>query len=414
MRRPSAADLPEPWLRVARQIAETLAARGHRAWIVGGCVRDLALSRQPSDVDMACAAPPEEVEAAFARTMPVGKAFGTVVVHLEQDVQVTTFRSESGYSDQRRPDQVAWGATPEEDSERRDFTCNALYLDPLDDTLLDPHGGLADLERGLLRTVGDPAERFREDGLRLVRMARFAAQFGLAVDPATFAAATAERSALSGVSPERVLHELDRILLGPAPGLGLTLLREAQLLGLLLPGSDALWSDGGASHIAALERLGPHVGTELGLAALLAPAAASDAGTAEELLVALRPSRELRRGVTELWRLERAARATPTVTGAARVRLVRAERWPSALRLARARHGDAPALEELEQFAAGLSEAERFPAPLLAAADLEARGVPRSARWGEVLRELEDLQLERTVTTRDQALAWLKALPLES
>ena len=421
MRSPSAKDLPQPWLDVARRIAGRLGERGSRAWIVGGAVRDLALGREPVDVDMACAAPPEEIQALFDRTLAVGRAFGTIVVHFERDVQVTTFRSESGYSDARRPDEVRWGATPEEDSRRRDFTCNALYLDPLDDTLLDPQGGLADLERGVLRTVGDPGERFREDGLRLVRMARFAAQLDLAVEPEVLAAARREAAALAGVSPERCLAELTRILDGRDPARGLGLLREAGLLGRLLPAFDEGWGDGGAAQLAALARLGPGVGCALGLAMLLDPhrAAAPDGeAAAAGILEALRPSRELRRAVGERWRLAAAVRSALVAASggslgrAERVRLVREGAWPDVVRWLRVAGEGGPQLEALESFAAGLPADERFPAPLLGAADLEARGVPRSARWGALLSELETQQLEGRLRTREQALAWLAAQPL--
>lgn len=391
---------------MARRIARALAGTGRRAWIVGGAVRDLALSVQPVDVDMACAATPEEIEALFEHTLPVGKAFGTVVVHMERDVQLTTFRSESGYSDGRHPDEVTWGQTAEEDSERRDFTCNALYLDPLEDTLLDPHEGLADLERGVLRTVGDPVERFREDGLRLVRLARFAAQLDLEVPGDVMAAARATARTLAGVSPERRLSELKRILSGPAPARGVGLLAEAELLEPLLPGFDLAWPDGGAANLVALERLGPEQGALLGLAALLSPATAQDPAAAPRLLEALRPSRDLRRGVLELWRLGSEARTVPT-SRAARIRLVREPAWPTALRLARAVAGPLPAFDDLETFAESLSAEELNPAVLLRPADLEARGVPRSARWGELLRAAEDLQLERVLMTREQAQAWL-------
>ena len=410
--------MPEPWLRVARRIARTLADHGQRAWIVGGAVRDLALSIEPVDMDMACAATPEQIEALFERTLPVGKAFGTVVVHMEVDVQVTTFRSESGHSDSRHPDHVEWGKTPEEDSERRDFTCNALYLDPLDDTLLDPHEGLADLERGVLRTVGEPGERFEEDGLRLVRMARFAAQLGLEVEPRVLEAARERGAALVGVSPERCLGELKRILGGPAPARGLQLLASAELLDRILPGFGRIWPDRGRANLDALERLGPAPGAELGLAALLGVPTDSGEDTrtaAAEILAALRPSRDLRRAVTELWRIETRTHelaADAEASLAARLRLVRADAWPTALRLARARSEQAPGLDELERFAAGRGHDECYPAPLLTAADLEAHGVPRSPRFGALLREVEDQQLEGLVTTREQALAWLAAQPL--
>src|SRR5262249_31126723 len=154
-------------------------------------------------------------ERLFATTHAVGRAFGTVVVRSgELDLQVTTFRSETGYDDARRPSEVRFGTSLEEDAARRDFTCNALYLDPLTDELRDPTGGLADLAAGRLRCVGEPAARFAEDGLRLLRLARFAAQLGLTVEVGTAAGAAASLEALRGVSPERELNELTRMAEG--------------------------------------------------------------------------------------------------------------------------------------------------------------------------------------------------------
>src|SRR5262245_13356451 len=172
MQRPTVAHLPGELARAARAIAVVLARAGRRGWLVGGAVRGLALGVEPRDADLATAATPDEIERLFPRTYAVGKAFGTVVVHSgAADVQVTTFRTESAYKDARRPDEVRFGTSLEEDAARRDFTCNALYLDPLSDEFRDPTGGLDDLELRRLRCVGDPARRFAEDGLRLLRLA---------------------------------------------------------------------------------------------------------------------------------------------------------------------------------------------------------------------------------------------------
>ena len=163
--RPALERLPVELAGAARACAETLTAAGQRAWIVGGAVRDLALGRTPKDVDLATAAVPEELERLFPRSHAVGRAFGTVVVHTvgEIDVEITTFRREADYADGRRPNTVSFGTSLEEDAQRRDFTCNALYLCALDGEFRDPTGGLDDLRAGVLRCVGDPARRFAED-----------------------------------------------------------------------------------------------------------------------------------------------------------------------------------------------------------------------------------------------------------
>jgi len=414
--------LPREWAAIARAIAERLAAAGHRSWIVGGAVRDLALGAVPEDVDMATSAPPDDIERLFERTFAVGKAFGTVVVQLSgHDVQVTTLRTEESYSDRRRPDRVAWGTNVEQDAARRDFTCNALYLDPLRDELADPTGGLADLERGILRCVGDPAERFREDGLRLVRLARFAAALDFEVDPAALAAARGRLDALAGVSPERVAEELRCILGRPRAARALRLLEELGVLGRLFPAFAGLPGQP-EDRWRALDALEPVAGFEEGLALLFEPAPSGsvrggpDLERAEGLLDSLRLSREERRTVGELWRLQGDARLTLAEdhpSRARRIRLARDPLWPRAERLLRAWQSamgeSTSSLDELCTFAASLSASELHPQPLVRSSDLADAGVPRGPRWGELLTQAEELQLEGLHTSREQALAWLHA-----
>lgn len=427
MRRPSIERYPRELAAAAREVATRLARAGHRGWIVGGSVRDLAVGRVPEDVDMTSTATPDEVEPLFEHVVPLGRAFGTLQLLLGGvAVEHTTFRSETGYSDSRRPNSVSFGTTLEQDSARRDFTCNALYLDPLTDELADPTGGLADLERGILRTVGEPAARFTEDGLRLVRLARFAAALGLEIEPATWAAARATRSALVGVSVERALVEFERLFTAPGGHRAVSLLVELELLELLLPG----WSElHGASadpvssravRLAALATLTAHdptPGLALGLAVLLDPDPHGHAGPerlARTALERLRPSRELRRDVETLWRLrrelERVTRSSSS-SRAERVRLAREPRCGDAGRVARAfavaLGRDSTALEAFDAWRRARSRDELRPAPLLAADDLTRAGVPRDARFGALLTALETEQLDGRVTTRDQALAWL-------
>lgn len=413
MPRPSISALPPALAGAARAAAQTVRAAGARAWIVGGAVRDLALGRAPHDLDLASRLPPEALEGRFATTAAVGRAFGTLVVVVEGvAMQHTTFRSEEGYSDARRPDRVRYGATLQEDASRRDFTCNALYLDPLTDELADPVGGLADLEAGLLRCVGEPLERLREDGLRILRLARFAAGYGLAVDGASARAVPGALDALRGVSAERVAGELARLTERPGSARAAALLEDlGALAGLLERFGAPTDAVGRARRVAVLARLEEPVAQEELLAVLL-----GGAGSAlESALDALRPSRALRAGVLALARDADAAlalaRAPGDATRAGRIRLVRAPSWTGALRVARAvAHGDlatAAGLERLASFAAALGPDERHPAPLLSSADLAARGLAPGPRWGELLREAEERQLEGELATREQALAWL-------
>ena len=207
--------VPEP----VRTCCGTLWRAGAEALPVGGCVRDTLLGRTPGDWDVATSALPEEVLALFPRTFPTGLRHGTVTVLLgDMPLEVTTFRREEGYRDGRRPDAVTFGVGLREDLSRRDFTINAMAL-ARDGTIADPFGGQADLAAGLVRCVGDPDRRFREDGLRLLRAVRFAAQLGFALEPETAAALARNAGMLDKVSGERIKAELEKVLLSPRPEL---------------------------------------------------------------------------------------------------------------------------------------------------------------------------------------------------
>ena len=204
-------DIPAP----VRDILETLEATGHRAWCVGGCVRDALLGRAPEDWDVTTAARPEETMALFGdRAVPTGLRHGTVTVRTAAGgVEVTTLRRDGAYRDHRRPESVTFTDSLEEDLRRRDFTVNALAVD-LRGTLQDPLGGRADLAAGILRCVGDPDRRFDEDALRILRGARFAAQLGFAIHPDTAAAIHRNRALLGDIAPERIWTELKKLAAG--------------------------------------------------------------------------------------------------------------------------------------------------------------------------------------------------------
>jgi tRNA nucleotidyltransferase (CCA-adding enzyme) len=219
-----------------------LARDGHQAYLVGGTVRDPLLAR-PGGVrfDVATDLRPDAVSSRFARVEPIGIRHGTVLVlQAGIEVECTTFRREGAYSDARRPDQVDFTSDPLEDLDRRDLTANAMAYDPMSRTLLDPHGGALDLERRLLRAVGDPLERFREDALRPLRVARLAATLEMEPDPELERALRAVPNPESGVrisaiSAERVREEIERLLEAHRPSVGLELLREAGVLEAWLP-----------------------------------------------------------------------------------------------------------------------------------------------------------------------------------
>jgi poly(A) polymerase len=227
---------PESLRAEAREVVRALREAGHTAYWAGGCVRDLVLGRTPKDYDIATDAAPEQVEALFPRTHALGKSFGVImVVQAGHPFEVATFRHDLGYVGGRRPVGVRPG-TPEEDAQRRDFTINGMFYDPLEDRLLDFVGGRADLERRLVRAIGEPDRRFQEDHLRLLRAVRFAATLQFALDPATRASVRAHADWITRISVERVQVELTRMLVeSPRPGDAFALLHDCGLLEPLLP-----------------------------------------------------------------------------------------------------------------------------------------------------------------------------------
>lgn len=243
----------------ATEIVRTLRQKGYQAYLVGGCVRDLLLKREPADYDVATDATPEQVMRIFPHTWAVGAQFGVVLVPAEEEkqvlrapntrtqddkkvgvVEVATFRSDGLYTDGRHPDQVTYTRDPREDVQRRDFTINGLLLDPLSDEVLDYVGGRADLSAGIIRTIGPPERRFAEDKLRMLRAARFAGRFGYQIDPATFEAIRNLRFEIHQVSRERVRDELVKMLTEGHARRAFELLDQTGLLQEVLPEVDRM------------------------------------------------------------------------------------------------------------------------------------------------------------------------------
>jgi poly(A) polymerase len=267
----------------ASDVVRTLRDQGHQAYLVGGCVRDLLLGREPADYDIATDAPPDRVMQIFPQTFAVGAQFGVVLIPLPKEaeqqlqnaedagdaeniknqeseiknslrplrfevaeehpivfghhhaVEVATFRCDVGYTDGRHPDAVRYSSSAQEDVQRRDFTINGLLLDPVTNEVLDYVGGRADLAAGIIRAIGDPERRFAEDKLRMLRAVRFAARFGYSIDPQTFAAIQRLAAEIHQVSHERVRDELIKMLTEGRARRAFELLAESRLLEEVLP-----------------------------------------------------------------------------------------------------------------------------------------------------------------------------------
>jgi tRNA nucleotidyltransferase (CCA-adding enzyme) len=224
-----------PQWPLAIKIYQKLRDEGHETYLAGGCVRDLLLNTKPKDIDIATAAHPEEVLSFFPQTVEVGKAFGVVrVVEDGQVVEVATFREDGEYKDGRRPENVTY-SDPESDAERRDFTINALFLDLEKKEIIDFVGGIADLHKQLIKTVGAPEKRFEEDHLRILRAVRFSAQLGFDIDQKTWKSVRDQSELLKTVSEERIRDEILKLLSSKQVLKGLVQLHQGNLLKVLSP-----------------------------------------------------------------------------------------------------------------------------------------------------------------------------------
>jgi poly(A) polymerase len=217
---------------------------GHVALFAGGCVRDMLMGKRPHDYDVATSAKPKEVIGLFRRTQKVGAKFGVVLVRIGPfSIEVATFRSDSDYEDGRHPNRVQF-TNAREDSQRRDFTINGMFYDPIKRETVDYAGGRADLQARLIRAIGDPERRFAEDHLRILRAVRFAARLGFAIEPATWSAMTEQAAMISRISPERIREELDQMLSHPNRARAFSDLCAAGVLRHLWPGAEAIQAIG--------------------------------------------------------------------------------------------------------------------------------------------------------------------------
>ncbi|MBK7074045.1 MAG: tRNA cytidylyltransferase [Myxococcales bacterium] len=329
------------------EVCDTLTAAGFEAVTVGGAVRDVLLGRDGGDWDVATSAHPDEVVARFARTIPTGMAHGTVTVIAGRGahrlpIEVTTYRGDGAYVDGRRPTSVVFGVPLTEDLARRDLVVNAIAYDPVHARLIDPFDGRGDLAARRLRAVGDPAARFAEDGLRIMRAIRFAATLEFALDPETTAAIPGALPSLAKVSRERVKVELDKLLGARAPGAALTIARATGVLAQELPEADV--DDAGwPARVAWLER----APAAARLAVLVAGGGDDDASAAaaERALRRLKAANDERDRAVRLVRLAHHADATPAVVRRALARCGRAHA-ALAVALWRARGDAAPAVAD--------------------------------------------------------------------
>jgi poly(A) polymerase len=428
---------------IATDLVRKLQAAGHEAFWVGGCVRDILLGRTPGDYDIATSATPPQIEELFERTVPVGRKFGVIVVVRDgQEFQIATFRAEADYADGRHPGRVTFGDA-RADAQRRDFTINGLFYDPLADRLHDWIGGEADLKLKLVRTIGKPAERFAEDHLRLLRTVRFAAQLGFEIEAETLAAVRELAAKIRLISAERVRDELWKLFRAPHAARGLQLLQDCGLLAEVLPeiaatrGCDQtpdFHPEGDVFNhlVSMLSRLPLDAHELLAWAALLhdvaKPVTAArnpvtgrvhfynheriGADMSVQILERLRFPRRQIEDIAKAVRYHMQFKDVPLMRKATLRRMLLRPTFPLELELHRldclGSHGQLDIYERLVAEARSLAEKPSLKPPLLTGDDLVELGMKPGPEMGAILQELRDRQLQEEVATPDEARAWVK------
>jgi poly(A) polymerase len=431
--------------QLANTICDTLQKHGHQAFLVGGCVRDLLLGRDPADYDVATDASPERVVELFPRSLTVGAQFGVVLVSQDTvKVEVATFRRDMGYSDGRHPDQVVFTTTAQEDVSRRDFTINGLLMRHDSDEALDFVDGQADLRAGIIRAIGDPERRFSEDKLRMLRAVRFAARFGYTIEPKTFAAIHRHAEEIHSVSAERIREELSKLLTEGAARRGFELLDKTRLLQQILPEISAMKGvqqppefhpegDVWIHTRMMLEGLPPNVSRTLAWSVLLhdvgkpptfRPASVTgdrirfdnhvDVGVrlAAAICKRLKFSNDETEQVLALVANHMKFKDVAQMRTSTLKRFVRLPRFDEHLELHRldclSSHANLDAYDRVQQFLAETPPEQVKPTRLLTGDDLSEMGYAPGPTFQTMLSALEDAQLEGSVTTKEEAKAFVR------
>jgi poly(A) polymerase len=431
-----------PMEKTAREVAQRLRARGHIAYFAGGCVRDMVRGLPAKDFDVATDATPEIVQKIFSHTYAVGAHFGVVVV-VENGLnfEVATFRSDGAYLDHRHPADVRF-SSPEEDAKRRDFTINGMFFDPEKNEVIDFVGGRADLDAQLIRAIGDPAARFAEDRLRMLRAVRFATVLDYKIDNPTWDALVVSAGSINEISAERIREELLKIFLSPNRVRGWDLLDQSGLLRTILPELDAMkgclqpeqFHPEGDVFIHTrlmLELLPEKVSAPLVLSVLFHDIGKPVTSTVDEtgrirfnehdrigaamteaIMERLRFSRAEIDSVVEMVRQHMVFKDVPKMRVAKLKRFMARPTFEQELELHRvdcaSSHGMMNNYEFLLRKREEFANEPIIPPPLIRGDDLIALGMKPGPKFGEILEAVETQQLEGTLKDRQQALDWIK------
>jgi poly(A) polymerase len=389
--------------QAAVQIVKQLRDAGFQALLAGGCVRDMLLRRRPSDYDVATDARPGDVAKLFRRTLKVGAKFGVVVVLIDKtQVEVATFRTESDYADGRHPLKVRF-TTAAEDAARRDFTINAMFYDPIGKKVIDYYGGQTDLQKRIIRTVGDPAERFSEDYLRMLRAVRFSTQLGFSIEPKTKSAICDRAKNITKISSERIAAELEGILVSPNRAKGVQLLIETGLAGFIF---SSCACPGAGFIVRLLDYLPKNISFPLGLAALFA---GFETQLALEKCNLLKLSRNQNKHIRFL--LDNRGKLLKDLSLAELKLLLSGPYFGDLFALQkaiqRASNQTIGPLVKLRRRINQLKGVELRPKPFLNGHDLMALGAVPGPALGQLANEMYIAQLEGKLQSPDQAKQWV-------
>jgi poly(A) polymerase len=426
-------------LKNALAIVKTLHDQGQEAYFAGGSVRDLLLEKSISEIDIATSASPQEIEQLFPKTIPVGKQFGVIVVVQDtHNYEVTTFRKEGDYVDGRHPTQVSF-TDAQHDVERRDFTVNALFLNPFTEEVIDYVKGREDLERKLIRTVGPPQSRFQEDKLRLLRALRLACQLGFEIEQESYQQVKEHASQLTQVSWERIRDEVLKILTGPDPSRGLKLLFDSGILEVILPEIAAMHGvqqppefhpEGDVFvHTCLMFELSQERSETLSLEILLHDVGKpptftikerirfdghADLGAkmAEEICRRLRISNLQIEEVVDVVKDHLRFIHVQEMRESTLKRFLRKTNFSDHLELHRldslASHGDLSSYHFCQEKLEELSQEAMRPKPLINGHDLIRLGLEPGPIFSEVMSAVEDFQLEGKLSSKEETLDWVK------
>ncbi|MES2996431.1 MAG: HD domain-containing protein [Verrucomicrobiota bacterium] len=430
-----------PLRKAALTLARRIHAAGHVALFAGGCVRDKLLGREPMDYDIATSATPAQVLEIFPFGNPVGAHFGVIIIrHAGHNIEVATFRTDGCYKDGRRPETVTF-STPEEDAKRRDFTVNGLFENPETGEIIDHVGGLADLRAGILRAIGDPANRFQEDALRLMRAVRFSTVLGFPIEENTLAAIRANAALLDQISAERIRDEFSRILTAPRRRNGVELLVATELAQVFVPeilatiGCDQPpeWHPEGdvfTHTMIMLEMLGGDAPLSLCLGVLLHDIAkpptrtvdetgrirfnghdARGAEMAAEILRRLKYPNHIIADVVHMVSRHMRFMHVQEMRVAKLKKFMAAEQFEQEMELHRvdcaSSNGFTDNYEFIHRKQQEFAAEPLVPPPLVTGRDLIERGLTPGPRFREILELIETEQLEGRLSDRETALAFL-------